>query len=116
MNYPYEQLDPERFQHLCQALLTREFPGLQSLPVAQPDGGRDAFQPIFTEGRKGLIVFQVKFVRDPSNISDTRKWLVDIVKQEASKITKLLPEGVERYVLILRGRPRSVTAQAFELR
>ena len=42
MNYPLENLDPERFQHFCQALLVREHPQLQCFPVAQPDGGRDA--------------------------------------------------------------------------
>lgn len=42
MSYPFENLDPEKFQHFCQALLTKEFPNMQCFPVAQPDGGRDA--------------------------------------------------------------------------
>jgi len=42
MDYPFENLTPEKFQLFCQALLVREYPSVQCLPVAQPDGGRDA--------------------------------------------------------------------------
>src|SRR6266536_781396 len=100
MDYPYEQLDPERFQHLCQALLVREYPALQCLPVAQRDGGRDALQPVIIEGKKGAAIFQVKFVRNTSNVRDARKWLINIAKAESPKIVQLLPEGAEQYVLI----------------
>ena len=44
MDYPFENLDPERFQNLCQALLTKEFPHVQCFPVAQPDGGMRRFE------------------------------------------------------------------------
>ena len=42
MDYPLENLGPERFQQFCQALLVKEYPRVQCFPVAQPDGGRDA--------------------------------------------------------------------------
>lgn len=42
MDYLFENLGPERFQHLSQALLAREHRDVQCFPVAQPDGGRDA--------------------------------------------------------------------------
>jgi hypothetical protein len=100
MDYPYEQLDPERFQHLCQALLVREHAGLQCLPVAQPDGGRDAIGPLISDGKAGSIIFQVKFLRNPSSISNPRKWLLDIVKQELPKVSQLIPEGAQQYILI----------------
>ena len=32
----------QKFQAFCQALLSREVPGIQCFPVAQPDGGRNA--------------------------------------------------------------------------
>ena len=34
MNYPLENLDPERFQQFCQALLVRDYPQVQCFPVA----------------------------------------------------------------------------------
>ena len=42
MDHPYENLDPERFQQFCQALIAKDYPNVQCIPVAQPDGGRDA--------------------------------------------------------------------------
>jgi hypothetical protein len=32
MDYPYEQLDPERFQTLCQALLAKEHKTFSAFP------------------------------------------------------------------------------------
>jgi hypothetical protein len=81
-------------------LLVREQPGIQCLPVAQPDGGRDAFQPLVAEGKKGLAVFQVKFVRDASSIKDVRKWLIETMRGEAPKIAKLIPKGAQSYFLL----------------
>ncbi|MFJ2751516.1 NACHT domain-containing protein [Streptomyces sp. NPDC087297] len=99
--YHYEQLDDERFQHLCQALLTREFPGTQCFPVGQRDGGRDAVQ--FIGAPKGKYrLFQVKFVRNPFSVQDPHKWLVDTMNGEMPKIRKLLQEhpGALEYVLL----------------
>jgi hypothetical protein len=100
MDYPLENLGPERFQVFCQSLLLREYPDLQCLPVAQPDGGRDAivqFHPSST--KKRFAVFQVKYVRNPSAI-DGREWIRAVLKDELPKIGKLIPKGAERYFLI----------------
>jgi hypothetical protein len=53
MSYHFEELGDERFQQLCQAILTCAFPNVQCLPVSQPDGGRDAFlrRPVTEESR-----------------------------------------------------------------
>src|SRR5437773_2725150 len=60
MDYPLENLGPERFQQFCQALLAKEYPDMQCFPVAQPDGGRDAVSYHFAEGVSNFSVFQVK--------------------------------------------------------
>ena len=68
MAYHFEELGDERFQQLCQAVLTREFPDLQCLPVGQPDGGRDAFVRGRVRTRiADSLIYQVKFVRDPNS-------------------------------------------------
>lgn len=100
MSYHFEQLGPERFQQLVQALILIENPGLQCLPVAQPDGGRDGFHlPLFGNAN-GLIVYQVKYVRNPLTIDDPHKWLVDQLTQEAPKVGAMLPKSIARYYLI----------------
>jgi hypothetical protein len=101
MTFHYEQLDPERFQHLCQALVVREFPGTQCFPVGQRDGGRDAVQ-LFTEDPMGARIFQVKFVRNPFEIDDIHKWLIDIMKDEIPKLQALItPESeIVEYLLL----------------
>ena len=54
MDYPFENLNPEKYQQFCQALLAREFRDVQCFPVAEPDGGRDALSyGVFTEGDHG---------------------------------------------------------------
>lgn len=101
MDYPYEQLDPERFQTLCQALLAKEHKNVQCFPVAQPDGGRDAMG--FIEDRskdREFLVYQVKFVRQPQEINDLRLWLLEIIRGELPKLTNLIPRGAKQYVLI----------------
>jgi len=50
--------------------------------------------------RKEFIVFQVKFVRNPYQIKDVHKWLVDIINLEAPKIKKLIPRGAQKYYLL----------------
>src|SRR5262245_53624254 len=66
MSYNLEALGDERFQQLCQALLTCAYPNVQCLPVAQPDGGRDAFLLQRKATSSGeFVIFQVKFVKDP---------------------------------------------------
>ncbi|WP_157855779.1 NACHT domain-containing protein [Streptomyces aureocirculatus] len=101
MTYLYEQLDPERFQHLCQALISLEYPGTQCFPVGQRDGGRDAVQ-MFANKQGGYRVFQVKFVRNPFVIEDVHKWLVETMKDEIPKILSILKrkKGAIEYILV----------------
>src|SRR4030095_16115728 len=101
MDYPFENLGPEKFQMFCQALLSRENPNVQCLPVAQPDGGRDAIGwALHPAKAPGFIVYQVKFSRAPLAEPDPRTWLLDVVEGEAPKIAKLIPAGAKEYVLL----------------
>jgi hypothetical protein len=99
MNYPLENLGPERFQQLCQALLVKEYPQVQCFPVAQPDGGRDAVSVYLGSGDK-FMVFQVKYARHPLAETAPHKWLAAIVEDEAPKVRDLIPRGAVRYVLM----------------
>jgi hypothetical protein len=100
MDYPLENLDPERFQQLCQSLLVKAFPHLQCFPVAQPDGGRDAVSFIPDGDSDKFMVFQVKYARKPHTESDPHKWLMAIVEDEAPKVRELIPRGATQYVLL----------------
>lgn len=100
MDYPYEQLDPERFQQLCQALLVREHKNLQCFPVAQRDGGRDAVAFIRNAQEREFLLYQVKFVRRPRSLTDERAWLLDTIKGERAKIEELAKLGAKQFVLI----------------
>ncbi|MCE9596728.1 MAG: NTPase (NACHT family)-like protein [Spirochaetia bacterium] len=97
MDYSLEQLGPERFQEVCQALLTKAFPRTQCFPIAQPDGGRDAVSRF--SGEDGFVVYQVKFVRKASD-PISREWLKDIVEKEAPKVRDLIPKGAKEYYLL----------------
>lgn len=96
MDYHYESLLDERFQMLCQALLLREYPGVQCYPVGMPDGGRDATAP----DASGRIVFQVKFARNPSGVKDPLKWVIDAIDGEVDKVKKLASRGASQFVLM----------------
>jgi hypothetical protein len=100
MDYPLENLGPERFQQLCQALLTKEYPGVSCLPVAQPDGGRDALRFRSEKADREFVVFQVKFSRSAREGDDARKWVLKIADDEKPKVERLIDRGARRYVLI----------------
>ena len=99
MDYPLENLSPEKFQHLCQALLVRDMPNVQCMPIGQPDGGRDAVQ-WYTPDAKNFVVYQVKFVRNPNNVEDILKWAQEIIEQENEKVVRLRSLGASEYILI----------------
>ncbi|MYA16335.1 MAG: NTPase (NACHT family)-like protein [Gemmatimonadetes bacterium] len=99
-DYQFENLGEARFQHLCQALLAHEFPGVQCFPIHQPDGGRDAISTSWSTDDDSFTVYQVKYVRRPSALSQPWKWFTDTVEAELPKITKLIPAGAKRYVLL----------------
>ena len=100
MDYPFENLNPEKFQEFAQALLDREVPDLQCFPVAQSDGGRD----IVTYERKlpsqNFAIYQVKYVRKPLAEKDAHKWLLKIIQGEAPKVKKLIEKGAKQFFLI----------------
>ncbi len=95
MDYHLEALGDERFQKLCQALLTTSFPNVQCLPVGQPDGGRDAFMP----QPSGFIVFQVKYSRNPSTKTE-RIAVSDVIKAERHKVDLLIKKGASAFYLM----------------
>ncbi|ROS21805.1 NACHT domain-containing NTPase [Cellulomonas sp. PhB150] len=92
MGYLYENSNPERFQQLCQSLLLSDFPSLQCLPVGQPDGGRDGWDPATK------TVLQVKFKRkeEPADA----KWMISALEGELPKIKRLIVMGATNYVMI----------------
>src|SRR5580704_9053315 len=93
MAYHFEELGDERFQQLCQAVLTRSFPDVQCLPVGQPDGGRDAFVRRRAQARiDDSLIYQVKFVRDP-NSRDSRDLIDAVIKSEKKKVNELIRRG-----------------------
>jgi hypothetical protein len=100
MDYLFENLDDKRFQEFCSSLVSKEFPNVQSLPVGQPDGGRDVLSYSTTSSKKDFIVFQVKYVKNPKSIKDVHKWLVKTMKDEISKVKKLIPKGALSYYLL----------------
>lgn len=100
LRYNLEAMGDERFQQFAQALLVKEFPALQCLPVGQPDGGRDAFSRTWDQpDSNGFIVFQVKFVRDPSS-RGSRDIISSVIDTEAAKVATLLSQGATAYYLI----------------
>ena len=100
MDYPYENLGPEKFQQFCQALLAHEFKDVQCFPVGQPDGGRDAISYVFGDDARDFVVYQVKYVRRPLAEVDPHAWLLGILAEELPKIGKLIPSGAKKYILM----------------
>lgn len=98
MGHMLENLGPDRFQQLVQALLVAEFPGVGCFPIGQPDGGRDAVKAQPEPGK--FIVFQVKFTRTPASVADVGKWLLARTADEAEKVARLIKRGASTYVLV----------------
>lgn len=99
MDYLFENLNDERFQEFCSALINKKYNNVQSFPVGQPDGGRDSVAYLFNV-KKEFIIFQVKYVKNPKKLQDPHTWLVDIIQKEVEKIEKLIPRGAIQYILI----------------
>lgn len=100
MDYHYEQLGDDRFQLFCSSIINKEFPGAQTFPVRQRDGGRDSVAYFMDKTEKNFIVFQVKFVVNPLSIKDPHKWLTGILEEELDKVQQLIPKGAKEYYLI----------------
>lgn len=101
VQHDFEQLGPERFQELVQALLLPAFPNLACLPTGMPDGGRDGLATVRggVEG-DGLCVFQVKFSRQGKKLDNAEGWVEGHLEDEGEKIEKLIGRGITDYVLI----------------
>lgn len=100
MNYPFENLGPEKFQEFSQSLLEKSFPDLQCFSVGQPDGGRDIVSYTLGKSSKEFTVYQVKYVRSPGAEKDLHKWLLKILKDEAPKVKRLISTGAKQFFLI----------------
>jgi hypothetical protein len=100
MDYPFENLNPEKFQEFAQALLAREVKDLQCFPVAQSDGGRDIVSYERKLTSENFAVYQVKYVRKPLAEKDVHKWLLEIIQGEAPKVKKLIGKGAQKFFLI----------------
>ena len=100
MDYSLENLGPERFQEICQALLSKAFPSTQCFPVGQRDGGRDAVSYGELHSSREILVYQVKFVRHPLAEKEPHKWLEKTIEAEAPKVHALVPKGATRYYLL----------------
>jgi hypothetical protein len=100
VDHALENLGPERFQQLCQALLTTEYRGILCLPIGQPDGGRDAVAHFDEKFPNNLTVYQVKYAREPPRGRDAVGWILETVRNELPKINKLIQRGASRYFLI----------------
>ncbi|GGN33000.1 NACHT domain-containing protein [Streptomyces fuscichromogenes] len=104
--YPYEQLDGRRFQRLAQSLITIERPRTQCLPIAGPDGGRDAVGLEFdvTGKLSDVVIYQVKY-REQSpmgtpSTNDLYDWLIGHLGTERKKLAKLKDRGAREFVFI----------------
>lgn len=106
MTYHFETLGDERFQQLCQALLTKAFPNVQCLPVGQPDGGRDGFQRSQKTAGEELVIFQVKFAKDPSS-KEERDSIESLIRSEQKKVEKMVARGAASYYLLTNVRGTS---------
>ncbi len=94
--YLYGRLGDKRFQELCNALLVNEFAGgqVQCFPVGQADGGRDAVRR--HNGR--TIIYQAKWTKKA--IRSPVGWLEGAIKGESAKITQLVADGADEYILM----------------
>ncbi len=100
---PYEALGPDRFQLFGQALMSFEHEDLQTFPLHQADGGRDATAMLGRDGYP-LLVYQFKFAERPDAIDDPAGWLQSKVNEERPKIERLAEGGARLYRLVTNVR------------
>jgi hypothetical protein len=96
VTYYLEMLGDERFQKLCQAILSLEYPNVQCLPVGQPDGGRDATRRHRTSAGGAITIFQVKFSKNPDTRS-AREAVAELIRTEKQKVDRLIERGATAY-------------------
>lgn len=101
MDYQSEQLGPQRFQQMCQALLAKDHPDLQCYPVLQADGGRDATLCVGQGRDRKLVVFQIKYSEQPD--IKPGQWL-NTVRRELPKVKELVKQGASQYYILTNVR------------
>ena len=67
-------------------MIAKDYPNIQCIPVAQPDGGRDALSYLGNNDK--YILFQVKFVRTQKYNEHPIEWLKEILTKELPKVNK----------------------------
>ena len=64
------------------------------------DGGRDAVSYGVPHSSREIVVYQVKFVRNPLAEQEPHKWLAKKIENEAPKVKALIPKGATKYCLL----------------
>jgi hypothetical protein len=70
------------------------------MPVAQPDGGRDALRYVTNVADPRFTVYQVKYSRNPRDGGNARKWVLETLDGEVEKIKRVIDKGANQYVFI----------------
>jgi hypothetical protein len=105
--FDYEALTNRQFQALVSALIVREHPRVQCMPLSGRDGGRDVIaQEVSSAGRlTDAIIFQVKMkeksMTGVPTTEDLYKWVAMQVRRELVKLRPLIRKGAREYVLVL---------------
>lgn len=103
--FDYESMTGLEFQALVSALVVREFPRAQCMPLHGRDGGRDVIVQEVVDGQfRDNIIFQVKMKeRSETGVPTTKdlyEWVVEHVNREVVKQPSLISRGMTEYVLV----------------
>lgn len=105
--FDYETLTSTQFQALVSALVVREHPRAQCMPLSGRDGGRDAVvQAVVKDGRViDKIVYQAKMrqrsVTGIPTVDDLFRWVATNLQRERRRILRLIERGTTEYVLVM---------------
>ena len=100
MNYPLENLGPQRFQQICQSLVAKTFPRAQCYPVDQPDGGRDITSSETVDTGVPTVIYQVKYTKTALKDRQPYKSIVDQLRTELPLKASSINAESTNYVLI----------------
>ena len=100
MNYPLENLGPQRFQQICQSLVAKTFPSAQCYPVDQPDGGRDITSSGNAATAVPHVIYQVKYTKTALKDRQPHKSIVDQLRTEIPLKASSINAGSANYVLM----------------
>ena len=100
MNYPLENLGPQRFQQICQSLVAKTFPSAQCYPVDQPDGGRDITSSGNASTAVPHVIYQVKYTKTALKDRQPHKSIVDQLRTEIPLKASSINAESANYVLM----------------